>query len=133
MTTFIQTNRFIPGEFYSNAANLRIEPTQDSLALIESALPGAKRIYRPGLKYWKAGVLLNDLSDARTAPRHLFPARDPEKSARLMQALDRINGRYGRGALRPAVTGIERAWTAKADRLSQRYTTELAEIMQVQV
>lgn len=132
MTTFIQTNRFVPGAFYSNAASFGIEPTQDSFALIGQALKALRRIWRPGYRYWKAGIMLTDLTDARTAPCHLFPSRDPQTSARLMQALDSVNGRFGRGTLRPAVTGLDRRWTAKADMLSPRYTTCLEELMAVQ-
>jgi hypothetical protein len=36
----IQTNRFVSGEFYSNAATFGIAPTQDSLHLIRDALRG---------------------------------------------------------------------------------------------
>ena len=114
MTVFIQTNRFVPGEFYSNAASFGIEPTQDSLLLIRDALRGAKSIYRKGFRYWKAGVMLNELIDAKTAPVQMFATRDPKQSARLMAAVDSVNGRFGRGMLRPAVSGVDRRWTAKA-------------------
>ena len=130
MTVFIQTNRF-KGDFYSNAATFGLEPTQDTLALIRDALRGARGLFRPGYLYWKAGVMLTDLIDARTAPRQMFPSLDPERSARLMQTLDSVNGRWGRGTLRPAVTGMERRWTAKADYLSKRYTTRLGELATV--
>ena len=70
MTVFIQTNRFIPEGYYSNSASFRIEPTQDSFALIESALRGTRRIWRDEFRYWKAGIMLNDLTDAKTAPSH---------------------------------------------------------------
>jgi DNA polymerase V len=131
MTVFIQTNRFVSGAFYSNAASFGLEPTQDSFALIELALKGVRRIWKSGFRYWKAGVMLNDLIDAKTAPCHMFPARDPERSAKLMAVLDGVNGRFGRGALRPAVTGIDRKWTAKAKFLSTRYTTRLDDLMRV--
>ena len=131
MTVFIQTNRFVPGEFYSNAASFGIEPTQDTLLLIRDALRGARSIYRKGYRYWKAGIMLNELIDARTAPVQMFPTRAPELSARLMHAMDSVNGRYGRGMVRPAVSGVERRWTAKAQYLSPRYTTQLDEIVGV--
>ncbi len=131
MTVFIQTNRFITDAFYSNAASYGIEPTQDCFALIELALKGVRRIWKPGYRYWKAGVMLNDLVDAKTAPLHMFPSRDPEQSAKLMAVIDGVNGRFGRGVLRPAVTGVERRWTAKAEFLSPRYTTRLDDLMQV--
>lgn len=131
MTVFIQTNRFVPGEFYSNAATFGLEPTQDTFALIRDALRGCRSIFRPGKRYWKAGVMLNDLIDATTAPAQMFPTRDPERSARLMATIDHLNGRFGRGMVRPAVSGVERRWTAKAEHLSPRYTTRLTEIVAV--
>ena len=131
MTVFIQTNRFIPGEFYSNAATFGLEPTQDSFALIRDALRGARSIFRAGKRYWKAGVLLNDLQDAAAAPMQMFPTRDPIKSAKLMGVMDSLNDRYGRGMVRPAVSGIDRRWKAKAEHLSPRYTTRLDELVQI--
>jgi hypothetical protein len=48
MTVFIQTNRFVAGGFYSNAATRGLQPAQDSFALIQDALHGARSIFRPG-------------------------------------------------------------------------------------
>lgn len=132
MTVFIQTNRFIQGEFYSNAATFGLEPTQDTFGLIRDALRGCRSIFRPGYRYWKAGVMLNDLTDAGTAPVQMFPSRDPVKSAQLMAAMDGINGRFGRGMVRPAVSGVERRWAAKAEHVSPRYTTRADELATVQ-
>ncbi len=131
MTVFIQTNRFVPGEFYSNAATFGLEPTQDTFALIRDALRGTRSIFRQGKRYWKAGVMLNDLQDATTAPVQMFPTRDPVRSAKLMGAMDSLNGRYGRNMIRPTVSGVDRRWTAKTDYLSPRYTTRLTEIVTV--
>ncbi len=72
-----------------------------------------------------------DFQLRHTRPAQMFPARDPVRSARLMAAIDNINGRFGRGMLRPAVAGVERRWTAKAEFLSPRYTTRLEEIIMV--
>jgi DNA polymerase V len=130
MTVFIQTNRFVPGDYYGNAASFRIEPTQDTFSLIQDALRGVRSIWKPDLKYWKAGVMLNELIDATTAPEQLFPTRDPVMSAKIMAAMDTLNQRFGRGAIRPAGSGIDRRWTAKADYLSKRYTTRLPEILE---
>ena len=55
-------------------------------------------VIRKGYRYWKAGVMLNDLVDARSAPVQMFPTRDPQKSARLMSAMDSLNGRFGRAS-----------------------------------
>ncbi len=68
--------------------------------------------------------------DAATEPRSLFPTRDPAKSVRLMAALDAVNARFGRGALRPLSTGLARPWGTRQARLSPRYTTRVDELME---
>ena len=50
MTVFIQTDRFVPGDYYGDAAFFRIEPTQDTLALIQDALRGIRSICKPRLE-----------------------------------------------------------------------------------
>jgi DNA polymerase V len=121
----------VPGDFYSNAATIGLEPTQDSFVLIKDALYGARSIFQPGLRYWRAGVMLNDLQEAKSAAPVLFPSHDPVSSDRLMRAMDGVNRRFGRGTVRPAVSGIERRWKAKADYLSPRYTTRVDELARV--
>jgi DNA polymerase V len=49
-----------------------------------------------------------------------------------MAALDAVNGRFRRGALRPLSTGIARPWSTRQQKLSQRYTTRLKEIMRAE-
>ena len=78
------------------------------------------------------GVVLDDLRDAATEPRSLFPSRDPAKSARLMSALDAVNARFGRGALRPLATGLARPWGTRHGRVSPRYTTRVDELMEAE-
>ncbi len=87
-------------------------------------------LWRDGYRYFKVGVVLDDLRDAATEPRSLFPTRDPAKSKRLMAALDAANARYGRGALRLLATGIARPWGTRHGRMSPRYTTRADELME---
>ncbi len=89
-------------------------------------------LWRQGFRYAKAGVVLDDLRDAEAEPRNLFPTRDPAKSARLMAALDAVNARYGRGALRPLATGMARPWGTRRGRMSPRYTTRVDELMEAE-
>ena len=74
----------------------------------------------PGLRYFKAGAVLNDLAAERQQPRMLFATRDPVRAAKAMQALDAVNARYGRGTLRPLATGIARPWATRHHQLSRR-------------
>ena len=103
---------------------------QNTFSMIADALRGARSIWKSGWRYWKAGVMLNELIDATTAPEQIFPTRNPALSAKVMQTMDSLNQRFGRGCIRPAVSGVERKWVAKAKFLSKRYTTRLEEILE---
>jgi len=130
MAVFLQTNPHRPDEpWHSGQRAGRIEPTADSMALITEALRMLRPLWVPGLRYFKAGVVLNDLVPEQAQPRMMFATRDTAKSAKVMAALDAVNARYGRGTLRPLATGITRSWATRHDTLSQHYTTRLEEIL----
>ncbi len=46
------------------------------------------------------------------------------RNEKLMGVLDSINERYGRGSLRLAAEGVEKAWQMRRGNLSQGYTTD---------
>lgn len=127
---FLHTDPHGTGPWYSAQHAGRIEPTADARALIAEAVRMLAPLWRDGLSYMKVGITLDDLWDAATQPRTLFPTHDPRQSAALMRAMDQVNARYGRGTLRPLATGIERPWGTRAGRLTPRYTTHPGEIMQ---
>lgn len=130
LAVFMHTSRFNQKDApYSAQTTVHLsEASADTFDLIRAAQRGATKIFRPGFRYAKAGIILNDLVSARSAPRPLFDARDVEQSDRLMTALDAVNAKFGRGALVPASAGIKRDWQAKFDRRSPRYTTNIKEL-----
>lgn len=133
MAVFMHTSRFNerdPAHSGQTVVNFP-EASADTLDLINAAQLGARRIFREGFRYAKAGIIMNDLVPAQSAPRPLFGARNREKSARLMSALDAVNARFGRSALTPASNGLKRDWQARFDRKSPRYTTRLDELPSV--
>lgn len=46
------------------------------------------------------------------------------RSQKLMDVLDGINDKYGRGTMRLAAEGVEKVWQMRRGNLSPRYTTE---------
>ena len=130
MMVFLHTNPHNGDPWHSAQHGGRIEPTADTGALIGEAVRMLRPLWRNGYRYFKVGVVLDDLRDAAVEPRSLFPTRDPAKSARLMAALDAVNARFGRGALRPLATGIARPWGTRHGRMSPRYTTRADEMME---
>ena len=131
MAVFLQTNPHAPDEpWHAGQKAARIEPTSDTIALIGEALRMLRPLWRGGHRYFKAGVVLNDLVPQGHQTRMLFSTRDPARSARAMAAIDAVNARYGRGTVRPLATGLERQWSTRHSRPSQRYTTHPDEMME---
>ncbi|MFZ2386832.1 MAG: Y-family DNA polymerase, partial [Polaromonas sp.] len=106
-------------------------PTNDSRAISQAALMGLASIYQPGYRYAKAGVMLLDLNDAGVEQGELALEDDAAllreaEGPRLMQALDAVNKRYGRGSLLLASAGLagdRQVWGMKQERKTPGYTT----------
>lgn len=130
MQVFVRTNEFNKDPRYANQSTFDIEPTMDTLMLVRDALRAGRRLWRPGYRYAKAGIVLIDLHPPEKMPAMLFPSVDPERSARLMGAMDSINERYGRRTLNPARAGLAQRWSMRRQRLSPRYTTDVSEMLE---
>jgi len=128
LAVFAHTNPHNGDEWYSGSRAAQIEPTADTLALIGEAVRLLCAFWRPGFRYFKAGIMLGDLAPARQQAG-MFATRDTVKSARTMAALDAVNARFGRGTLRPAATGMLKAWAGRQARHSPRYTTSAEEML----
>lgn len=93
--------------------------------LIQAALWGLNRIYRSGYAYKKAGVLLSGLEQVNRRQESLLIDKAKEgRATALMQTMDRINERWGRGSLRPLATGFGGGWRMRREKLSPAWTTQ---------
>lgn len=134
MAVFLHTNPHAPDEPWHSASHGgRIEPTADDRRLATEAVRMLAPLWRDGHRYAKVGVVLDDLRDAAAEPRQLLATRDAARDAQVMAAVDRINGRFGRGAVRPLSTSLSRPWATRQARLSPRYTTRFEELMVAEV
>lgn len=133
LTVFVRTSPFNPKEpQYQKTMTVPLpEATDDTLELVGWGLRILKRIYRPGFAYQKAGCMLSDIRPRSMAQASLFVPESDGRSESLMAAMDAINGRYGRGTMRVAAEGIDKAWRMKRGKLSPRYTTEWSELPEV--
>lgn len=129
LTAFFHTNRHKPDRpQYGGSRTVTLQPmTSDSLELIAAARRAAERAWRDGYAYTKAGIMLDDLVAAEMRPRTLFE-EDGEKRARLMGALDDINGRFGRWTAVTASQGFRREWKLRSEMRSPAWTTSIAEV-----
>lgn len=129
---FIHTSPFSDGQQYANSATVRmLRPTSDTIRIVQGAVKGLRSIYKPGFDYAKAGVMLMDIGSAETVQGELDLFSDMEERTDLMTAIDNINSKFGRGAIRVALAGAgekKREWQMRQELRTPRYTTNLADI-----
>lgn len=126
---FILTDRY-RGErpqHYETAVTAVPEPTDSTLEIVRQTRIALGRIYRPGFGYRKAGVTLARIIPATEVQGALFADNDNGRHARLMEALDKANGRYGKGKVVVAAQGTE-PFRMNRRHLSPRYTTDWSEL-----
>jgi DNA polymerase V len=136
---FIRTSPFRQTPQYSHSLVVPLRrPTADTTVITAAAVLGLKSIFKPGFDYAKAGVMLLDLSSSNTEQFELdLEAEDESPGApnapmasavrpRLMNTLDTLNERFGRGTLKLASAGLGKAprnWTMKQELRTPAYTT----------
>lgn len=111
ITVYIRTNpnRTGDGQYHQTEIAPLSTPTDDTRVLCAAALEALRRIYRPGYKYQKAGVILTDICAADSLPRTLFDNDDGQrKSIALMRTLDQINRDMGSGTLHLLGEGLKK-------------------------
>jgi len=130
---FIHTSPHRPN-YYSNSAVVQLPyPTDDSRVIAATAQRGLKRIFKPGHSYLKAGVGLIEMVPRRHHQGDIFEAGQSSRADALMQTLDGINRRYGRGSAFLASEGRERGWPMRQQHCSPAYTTCWEEIPTIKV
>lgn len=115
--------------FYNPQASGRLAiPTNDTRDIIRVATQALERIWKPGFRYMKAGVMLSDFYSQGVAQLNLFDEYQPRlNSQALMQTIDRLN-HSGRGTVWFAGQGIQKSWAMKREMLSPGYTTRYVDI-----
>lgn len=133
MRISIRTGMLNPDELH-HAQGALVElpyPTCDTLLMTRLATDAVSRIFRPGMRYSKAEVLLMDLRQPGEFSQDLFALEQSPDCARLMQVMDDINQRWGRGTLRTASVPAAPDWAMRRELLSQSYTTRLDQLWTV--
>ncbi len=126
---YVRTNPFKPDEpQYNNGVTVKLlNSTNNTFRLAEAALYGLKKIYKMGYAYKKAGIMLTDLCPEHQVPVDLFSGFDLPESQRaktLMATLDEINAKMGRGTVRSAGEGVQKAWAMRSSNKSSAFTTD---------
>lgn len=104
--------------------------TDSSLTISNYAVKAAASLFKPGIKYKRAGVIVSGLVPTNERQLDLFLTENP-KHHKLMQVMDGINSKYGTNKMKIANQDLERTWKMRQKHLSPRYTTNINEIIVV--
>lgn len=122
---FLHTNPFRPDQAQYNPSMAVPLPqaTNDSLVINRWVQHIAELLWRDGYKYKKAGIMLSDITPVSVVQADWL---EPTKTAdtKLMQAIDGLSTRYGRGTVKVSTGGMHAEWQMRQERKSPNYTTD---------
>lgn len=131
-TVFAVSNRFRESvRQYTGSRLVTFNVATDSIIEINSAIMNALRdIFRDGIGYKRAGVILQDIVSADSVQQCLFDDVDRDKHYRLMQAVDAINRKNGKESIGVASRSLDGIHMHR-EHLSPCYTTRLEDILTI--
>ena len=137
LTVFIATSPFDESgnRYWGTRTAAMPHPKNDSRDILRAAETILDGIFRAGNAYTKAGVILREIvpKGSCSTTLSLFEEEAPatnERESKVMEVMDSINKRYGRGAVHLASENSE-AWKPNPERLSPCYTTKMSDIITV--
>ncbi|MDQ3712711.1 MAG: Y-family DNA polymerase [Acidobacteriota bacterium] len=132
VTVFLATNRFAKTLQYSNSLTIELaNATNSTRELRDWTKKTLRQIFKQGYSYKKVGVILQGLQPEKAETIRLYNEPNYQKDKRLMQALDKISGKFGRDTIHFGVQRNKECWQMKAEMKSQKYTTNLKEVLQI--
>ena len=133
VSVFIRSNKFNKNnhQYYGSETLDFVTPTNDLFEIVRKAIAVLKLIYRPGIKYKKAGVLLSDLTPQGIYTRDLFVQKSEEsllKNIKVNRVFDVLNQRYGSGTICLAKENYEKFYLSRRKNLSPAYTSNFNDL-----
>jgi DNA polymerase V len=129
---FLKSNRFkTQSKQYRASTIVSIPfPTDSTLVISANAIKAIESIFKEGIQYKKAGVILTGIVPSYNRQLQIFDHEDPRHRP-LMSAIDRLNNKYSTKKLKLANQDLKRTWKMRQAHLSPGYTTNLKDIIKV--
>lgn len=105
-------------------------PSNTSFSISKIAISMLKELYQEGTAYKKAGVIVSEIVPSSQRQFKLFDEENP-KYQKLMEVMDAVQAKTGERKLRLASQDLKRTWKMKQNHLSNRYTTNFNELLEV--
>ena len=129
---FVKSNRHQKNKLqYRNGIVMTLPYSSNSgITISKYAMEGLKKIYKKGIEYKKAGVIVMSLIPTNSNQLNLFEKENP-KHQMLMKTLDFIQKKEGQNKIKLASQDLRKRWKMKQEKLSPNYTCKLNEIIKV--
>ncbi|GGK31571.1 SOS mutagenesis and repair protein UmuC [Yeosuana aromativorans] len=105
-------------------------PTNSSLIISDCAVKAVTSVFKSGIKYKRAGVIVTGIVPTNNHQLDLFEHENP-KHQPLMQAIDGLNKKYRDYKIKLGNQDLKRTWKMRQERLSPRYTTDINDIITI--
>ena len=116
---FLNTSRF-KDPYYSASRLITLShPTLDTGEIIKHSKKVFPEIFKDGLEYKKAGVILTGNISKNNIQFDLFDKLDRDKQKKLSQAIDTLNYKFGKDKVRSAAQSITEDKNFKREFLSK--------------
>lgn len=127
---FLRTNSFRPDlpQYHPSMAVPLVTSTDSSLIINRWASALIDQLWRPGYAYKKAGVMLSEITPKTQMQSDLFACVESSAQSTLMSVVDKVNARFGRGAVRISSQDAGEEWGMRQERKSPAYTTRWDEL-----
>ena len=105
-------------------------PTDSSLEISNRAVKAVETIFKSGIKYKRAGVIVMGLVPTHNHQLDFFQKENP-KHKPLMSAIDGLNKKYKDYKIKLGNQDLKRTWKMRQERLSPKYTTNINDVIKV--
>ena len=132
ISVFLRSNKFDKNQSYQKEDRTVIlsYATDSTLTISAAAVAAVKTIFRKGVKYKKAGVIISGLVPNDNFQLNLFAHENP-KHKPLMSAIDGLNRKFKADKIKLGNQDLKRTWKMRQERLSPKFTTNINEVLVV--
>ena len=129
---FIRSNKFQKNKTqYRNGVLMAIPfSTNSNIIISKYAVMGLQKIFKKGIDYKKAGVIVMGLSCNKNYQFNLFE-NENIKHINLMKSIDYIQKKEGQSKIQLASQDLKKRWKMKQEKLSPSYTCKISDIIKV--
>lgn len=128
-TVYLGTSRHGDYLLQGGSKNLiLLTPTNDTFTLMKEAMKAVDGLYKAGVLYKKAGVLLTDFSPAAGAQLSFLEDEREIRTKQLMPLLDLVNKKNGRGSVLLGTRLKTDEWQSAQMKKSPAYTTNWKDV-----